>query len=384
MKPTLVHISSDYPDPLQPRKTKAVLNLVEGTPEFRHVVYSLNRYTAFGGIAALPFGEDRTALAYGALPKGLLWGERLHALAEWIIEDLIRKNIVPDIVEAHKFTIEGVIGLKVAQAFSCPLVCDIQGNTDGMVLNNKPGFRGIYRTIASRASLVFPYAPWAIAPFADKVSLPANKCQVLPVIPEIDTLSPAPVLGSSRLISIFNLDLWKIKNLDGLARAIAKLAEQFPNIHLDIYGQGDAENLVIAKKLIEKAGQQDRITLKGPVQNNVLPQIMKGYDAFVMPTLHETYGLVYVESLFAGLPVLYSKGRSIDGYFNPQDIGYACDPESVADIANGIAHLLTHETALKQNIAQMQQHGAFDHLRKRPILETYRQGIGWVLSKKSN
>ncbi|MCB1562659.1 MAG: hypothetical protein KDJ75_03715, partial [Alphaproteobacteria bacterium] len=148
MKPIILHISSDYPDSLNPRKTRAISSLVDETPEYRHVVYSLNRFTALGGLASLPFGEDRTAIAYGALPKGLLWGPRLAALAEWIIEDMKAKGVRPALVEAHKFTVEGLIGQRVAQAFSCPLICDIQGNTDVMILKNKPGFRRRYRAIA--------------------------------------------------------------------------------------------------------------------------------------------------------------------------------------------------------------------------------------------
>ena len=38
MKPLIVHITNDYPDPLLPQKTKAVQNLVEGTPQYRHIV----------------------------------------------------------------------------------------------------------------------------------------------------------------------------------------------------------------------------------------------------------------------------------------------------------------------------------------------------------
>lgn len=381
MKPTILHISSDYPDSMQPRKTGAILSLVEATPEYRHVVYSLNRFTAIGGIATLPFGEDRTALAYGALPKGLLWGRSLSNLAAWIIADIKRKNIVPSMVEAHKFTVEGLIGLQIAREFSCPLICDIQGNTDVNILKKKPSFRSQYREIAQKASLVFPFAPWTIEPFEKLAGLSPEKCALLPVMPGLDTLSPAPFLGSGRLLSIFNLDCWDIKNLKGLLRALSALKNKYPHLKLDIYGQGSPDNIVKVQKMIAQEQLAERVSLKGPAKNEALPGIMKHYDAFVMPTLRESYGLVYVESLFSGLPVLYSKNRSIDGYFDAESIGYACNPSSDSDIAAGIEHLLTHEKALKQTIASMQTTGALDKVRRENILATYRQGLQKVLAE---
>ncbi|MBP9868584.1 MAG: glycosyltransferase family 4 protein [Alphaproteobacteria bacterium] len=381
MKPVIIHISSDYPDPMQSRKTKAILNLVEGTPEFRHVVYSLNRYTAFGGMAALPFGADRIALAYGALPKGIFWEARLRDVADWIIADLKSKGIVPHLVEGHKFTVEGLVAQQVAQAFSCPFICDIQGNSDVRILKNKPSLRGRYRQMAKEVALVFPFAPWAVAPFEDLIGLDRNKVSVLPVVPEIEGVSAAVPVENNRLLSVFNLDLWELKNLKGLVRALALIAPDFPDVSLDICGAGAAESVAKVSNILARFDPTGRVNLLGPIPNQTLPLLIKNYAAFAMPTLRETYGLVFAEALFSGVPVLYSKGRSIDGYFNPQDIGYACDPDSVADIAAGLRHLLTHEADLKQGIARLQRDGGLQKLQKPYILSTYRQGIERVLVK---
>ncbi|MBL8638574.1 MAG: glycosyltransferase [Alphaproteobacteria bacterium] len=381
MKPVLIHISSDYPDPMQSRKTKAILSLVEGTPEFRHVVYSLNRYTAFGGMAALPFGADRIALAYGALPKGIFWEGRLRDVADWVIADLKSKGIVPHLIEGHKFTVEGLVAQQVAQAFSCPFICDIQGNSDVRILKNKPSLRGRYRQMAKEVALVFPFAPWAVSPFEDLIGLDRNKVSVLPVVPEIEGVSAAVPVENNRLLSVFNLDLWELKNLKGLVRALAVIAPDFPDVSLDICGAGAAESVAKVSKILARFDPTGRVSLLGPVPNQTLPLLIKNYAAFAMPTLRETYGLVFAEALFSGVPVLYSQGRSIDGYFNPQDIGYACNPDSVADIAAGLRHLLTHEADLKQGIARLQRDGGLQKLQKPYILGTYRQGIERVLVK---
>lgn len=379
MKPVILHLSNDYPDPLQPDKTRAVLSLVEGTPQYRHVVYSLNRVSAWNGIAAIPFGEDRTAVAYGALPKGIFWNARLADVSAWILADLKARRIVPNLIEAHKFTVEGLIGFRLAREFSCPLVCDIQGDSDTRILEKKTSLRGHYKDIARMAALVFPYAPWAIEPFRKNAGLDPAKCVCLPVIPNVDILTPAPIIAEDRLVSVFNLDSWKRKNIATVITAIQTLSSARPTLSLDIYGRGQPKNLLALQAVISRLDKARRVRLIGAAQNSALPSLLKNYAAFVMPSRRETYGLVYAEALFSGLPLLFSKNRGIDGYFDAQKIGYAADPFSATDIVRGIDHLLKNQSALKDQIANMQTSGELNPLRQRSILDVYSRAIDKVL-----
>ena len=45
-------------------------------------------------------------------------------------------------------------------------------------------------------------------------------------------------------------------------------------------------------------------------------ETLNGYTALVLPTLRETFGMVYIEALFAGVPILYSQDRGVDGFFD--------------------------------------------------------------------
>lgn len=382
MKPLILHISNDYPDPLQPDKTRAILHLVEGTPEFRHVVYSLNRVNGLGGIASIPFGEDRTAVAYGALPKGIFWEKRLDEVAQWILADLKSKNIVPDLIEAHKLTVEGIIAETLVAAFGCRLVCDIQGGTDLTVLKVKVGLRKRYQRIANLASLILPYAPWVIGSFNQLITMDRSKCDCLPVLPGFDTLTPSAPSKTPRLITLMRFGDRKNKNLAGIVAAMASLSARYPTLTLDVYGGGAPLGLLRLMKMVRESGLEDRVRFQGPVANARLPQLLGEYSALVMPSFSETYGLVYAEALFCGVPVMFSKGRAIDGYFDTQAIGYACDPGSIDDIANGISHLLENEGMLKQNIARMQSEGAFESIRKAAILSKYREGLNRVLAMR--
>ena len=67
-----------------------------------------------------------------------------------------------------------------------------------------------------------------------------------------------------------------------------------------------------------------------------------------MPSIFETFGLVYIEALTQNLKLLYTKGQGIDGLFE-EKIGESVNPLSVKDIRHGLAKLLTSPHAYDGN-----------------------------------
>ncbi|MDD4796302.1 MAG: glycosyltransferase family 4 protein [Eubacteriales bacterium] len=81
---------------------------------------------------------------------------------------------------------------------------------------------------------------------------------------------------------------------------------------------------------------REYVRLAGSVNKETLIGLYRQNQAFVMPSLRETFGLVYAEALSQGVPVLYSAGQGFDGQFPPGQVGYPVDPLDPADIAQKI------------------------------------------------
>ena len=162
--------------------------------------------------------------------------------------------------------------------------------------------------------------------------------------------------------------------------AIITLLPRYPNLKLDVYGRGQAKSVIELSEKIERLGLKDRVTLKGAVANGTLPQTLKSYVAMLLPSTHETFGLVYTEALFAGVPVLYSTGRGIDGFFPPEKIGYACNPFNADEITNGLSYLIENEDKLKKSIQSMQEQGELNILRRDQILAAYRHQLDQAIA----
>jgi len=383
MMTTIVHISADFPDPLVPDKTKAVQSLIEAAPSFRHVVYSLNRVSWRSGVAARPFGDGHLAIAYGAPPCGIRLQNYLIPVADLILGDLDQRGLVPDLIHAHKFTVDGLVAHRVAGLTGCPFIASIWGDTDRRIFEAKPTLRNTFRAIAREAILLLPPAPWTAEYFAGALALDPGKFQLLPVITKADAILPPVHCEAPRFVSAFASQSWKRKGFHRLVLAVGKASEKFEEISLDVFGHGGPKALIDMTGHIRQAGVGARVTLKPAIDHGEVQNVMNRYAGFVLPSRPETYGMVYAEALLAGVPVLWSKNEGIDGLFNDAGIGYCCDPRSTDDIAAGLCYMLAEQRRLKEQIARMQAEGAFDLLRREAIGARYRQLISLAIGEQA-
>ena len=372
---TIVHVTCDFPDPMVGAKTRSVQNLVENTPEHRHVVYSLNRANWKTGVHALKFDTDRTALAYGAPPKGLFHASRLKPVAQWILDDVRAAGVKPDVIHAHKLTVEGLVALDLTKALGAPFVCDIWGDTDLKIAAARRDLDPKWRQILSDAAAIFPCAPWATDKFEAGYGLDRAKATVLPPIVKHDSFMASRPAGAPRFVTLFNLDVHKRKNFVGLVQAVMEVAKTVPDVTLDVWGKGGPEAIVEVAQIIEAAGAGRRVVMKGMLPEGEFESILNGYVAFVMPTLRETFGMVFIEALFSGLPILYTREWSVDGLFEPCQVGYACRSHDGADIRKGLEFLLREEANLKTAIADLHARGGLDPYKRAGVVATYRGGI---------
>ena len=377
---TILHITADFPDPIVSSKTRAIEWLVAAAEDFRNVVYSLNRVSWRSDIAMLPFGEDRMALAYGAPPYGFRLLSHLKPVACAIAEDLRRRGIVPDLIHAHKFAVEGVIADQLSTALGIPFISSLWGDTDTKFFEGKPGLRSSYRQIGGRAVLLLPPAPWTTSYFSAALDLPSSRFELLPIITAgNDPLEPR-ICGRPDLVSVFNWDAWHRKGFDTLLQALALLARDIPEARLDIYGRGGPKAVLDMSRLIERSGLGDRVRLLRPLDASEVQETINRYAVFAMPSRRETYGMVYIEALLAGVPLLFPRGRAIDGVFEGMRVGYAADPNSAADVADGLRLLLVQEPRVKAEIGQLQRDGAFDFVRRNAISARYRELLSEVMA----
>jgi glycosyltransferase involved in cell wall biosynthesis len=168
--------------------------------------------------------------------------------------------------------------------------------------------------------------------------------------------------------------------LAALVTVIDRMSQRIPGISLDVYGKGSPKTMFEVSQIVEKSKAKN-VTLKGPLPSDGFTTILGDYAAFLMPTRRETFGMVFIEALFSGLPLLHTKRWGIDGFFANDEIGYACDPSSLDDIEAGVLRLWTEQERFKRSIAALHERGGLDRFKRKAIAETYRAGLERVLGR---
>ena len=369
----ILHISADFPDPLQPGKTKAVSALLELTQEyFQHHVYSLNRVRHGSGISAVEFGKGWRALAYEALPRGLFLQRYLSRVAAWILQDLQKRQLKVDLVHAHKLSTDALVGSEVARALGIPFVVSSQGNSDLKIIGAKRDLRQTWRRIWCEAELVFPFAPWTASGLQELLGPREKPILCLPCPTSQDRILPPRSTGPL-FRSVFHLHDYKNKNAGTLIRAVAIAARHAPDIRLEIGGGGDPQAFAALSRIIAREAK-GLVSLTGSLPHDDIQDILNGSCAFVMASFRESYGMVYAESLLAGTPVVHSMTNGIAGYFdNPAVIDV--DPKAPEALAEVMLQSIAEQDQIKAGLRNLQDTGALDFLRRDGIAQTYSRAI---------
>lgn len=123
--------------------------------------------------------------------------------------------------------------------------------------------------------------------------------------------------------------------LKGLRVAITGLSKMKTRAYLLVIG---GDNRAPFKRLAEQLRVSDRVIFAGA--RNDLPSIYPAADAFVLPTLYETFALVCLEAMASGLPVLACPVGGIEDYLRDGENGLLIKREP-QDIAAKLDILLT-------------------------------------------
>lgn len=133
------------------------------------------------------------------------------------------------------------------------------------------------------------------------------------------------------------------KNVVRLAKAVLELRKEegFGDVRLVIVG-GDKGGKGGGKTQAMINANPEAIRALGKIfDKDKLAEVMRSCSIFAMTSIHETFGLVYLEALSQNLPVVYTKGQGIDGLFD-DTVGVGVNPKSVDDIYRGLRELLIH------------------------------------------
>ena len=152
-------------------------------------------------------------------------------------------------------------------------------------------------------------------------------------------------LDESKPIVLF---LSRIHPKKGLELLLAAMSKNSGTAQLLIAGDGDADYIDQLKQLVEKHKLQREVRFLGFVRGSEKNLLLQGADLFALTSYSENFGIVVIEALAAGTPVLLTRPVALSAAVEKSKVGYLADtdPASVSaaltralqDIDKGITY----------------------------------------------
>ncbi len=160
----------------------------------------------------------------------------------------------------------------------------------------------------------------------------------------------------------------RYKGYDQIIKAMPRILSEVPNAHYLLCGKGPDRPRI--EKLIAEVGVQDSVTLAGFVPDEELGDYYNLCDLFAMPSKAEGFGIVYLEALACGKPVLAGNKDGSRDALADGELGILVDPDDVGEIAREVIRIITHQHShpsiyqpelLRKRVIELFGFGTFKH-----------------------
>jgi glycosyltransferase involved in cell wall biosynthesis len=182
------------------------------------------------------------------------------------------------------------------------------------------------RAAAAKADIVIAVCKKHKREVVEQYGIDEEKLRVVYEGIDVDRFSPSSCEGNDVL---FVGRLHQRKGVDRLLRAFKKVTESNGDARLRIAGKGEGESEY--KKMARELGLGESVEFLGHVPDSELPALYSSASMFVMPSYYEGFGLVLLEAMASGLPVLaFDTGVAPEIIKNGKN-GYIVDEHDMHD-----------------------------------------------------
>ncbi len=327
----------------------------------------------------------------------------LPEFAAHIKEFAIAKNLHYDLIHSH-YWMSGVAALELRKAWGAPIVQMF--HTLGLMKNRVargPGeAEGEYRLQGERdvlrqADRIVAATPAEFAQLQWLYNADPRKIAVIPPGVDVSHFYPISSDEAKEVIGVPPCDqmllfvgrIEPLKGVDILIQAIRRLRARDRDVHVCLAVIGgdpsagpleETEEMARLKEMREAAGLTDLVTFLGKRGQDTLPYYYSAAEVVVVPSHYESFGMVALEAMACGTPVVASQVGGLAFLVQDGVTGFTVPVDDPAALADKLALLLS-DPALRERLAEqaltVAQQYAWDNIAAR-VMALY----GSVLTEK--
>ena len=137
----------------------------------------------------------------------------------------------------------------------------------------------------------------------------------------------------------------RYKGYDIVLEALVSIKIKHPEIRYLLGGSYDKEEKQLLDQLIIRLDLSENVVIAGYIPDDELSGHFNLADIYIMPSVKEGFGIVFIEAMYYGLPVIAgNKDGSVDALCNGK-LGLLVDPLNVTEIEEAVEKIISNKNA---------------------------------------
>jgi len=222
-------------------------------------------------------------------------------------EHYVEKNALPDLCHAHFIMPDGYIALKIKEKYGIPYVVSVRsGDIRHLkMLGHKSSVYGKFMNVLKNADKIIAHN----RPQQEFIARLGFNSVLIPHGIESSMLSLSIQKPNNTIIISVVAELIRRKNVDWIICAVKEYTGKQP-VQLMIAGDG-----VCRDELQHLADHVPHIHFLGKISHEEVMNLLEKSHIFVLPSMNETFGLVYLEAAAKYNAVICHWNEGVDGLF---------------------------------------------------------------------
>ena len=262
-----------------------------------------------------------------------------------------------DLLHAHSLFSNGYIAYRLHKKYNIPYVVAVRNTDVNIFFKKMIHLRGLGIRIMKDAERIIFLSP----EYKENCILKYIPQHLTENISKKSTILPnginefflnnkyldRPTIDKKNLKIIYVGKINCNKNIEATIKACQILIEKGISVTYTIVGK------IMEKKFNNIIKQYDFIKYIPPCDIGQIVEYLRKADIFVMPSIKETFGLVYAEAMSQGLPVIYSRGQGFDQQFKEGQVGFSVDCFNQMEISKKIIDVIDNYDSISDSCVKL-------------------------------
>jgi len=270
-------------------------------------------------------------------------GQRMYLGIKELVAKIYRE-FQYDLIHAHVALPDGFAALKLKQIYRKPVIVNIHGQDLYVTTNRNKSCKIALFNVFKKADRIVLVSKKLKeisdnnVGFATKSTVISNGVAMNNILKEKKFILGEHTLDYRVILSVSYLITRKA--IDFNLKAIAQLINKYPNLKYLIIGDGPEMRHL--KELSSNLRINEHVEFLGQLPHEKVLAYMAKADIFSLPSWDEAFGVVYIEAMAQGTPVIGCQGEGIEDFVEHGITGMLVKPKDVDSLVKVMDYLLSN------------------------------------------